>query len=984
MIVVLRYLGAAGGLAAGYVLAGWLGHLLTQSPGMTGMFWLPGGAALAGLLLRGYRMWPAITLGSAVLAYLAGEGPSIVTALAIGSTASALGATWLLRNRTRFDLRLQRVEDVLSLALNGALAGPLVGAAAFALTLALFGQAREMLHWAWLASWLASGGGVVVVTPLVLRWRVQPDARGATGSALEGVVVLLLVLMAAAFGFGFLYPPRWGDIVGLPLTFLPFPFLAWIAMRLELQWAVSAIALTVGTAALATASGYGPFVEDSAVETMTLLATYGAAAALTTLVLGVASAARLRAEDRLRQLTKVVRRIGAVHDTHELMAILRRAARQLIGADGVDISLREGDECYYADEDAIGPLWKGQRLALDNCICGRVVRHGETLAIENVYADTRIAPEVFRPTFVKSLALVPIGREHPRGAIGCYWATHHRTNAGETALQQALADAAAVALANIDLYRSLEKARDRAESNAIELEASEARFRSIYTQAVVGIVGWGLDGVIRNANPAYYRLLGYHEPDLIGKRLDEIVAPQDLEAAKLTFARLVAEGTGAYEVTRRYLRLDGRQTWCRLLVSVICDRRGRPDHIIAIAQDISEQVFAEQGRRASESFKDKLLASSLNAIDIYNLQSGQFRFINAQYTELTGYTLDALNAMSEPAYRALIHSADQARVAQHWDALRHAADDDVLEVEYRFMTADGRWIWCLSHDAVFDRDENGAVRQVFRTFLDITARREAEREAERRRIELIQEQRRATMGEIVSSLAHQINQPLAALTGYCDAALMIAGQGGESPADMHYALTEACNEAQRASLIVRNLRDLLSDHPHARVTVDIDTLIQGALGYLTYEVAQQGVKLRYEAPNATAEALLDRSQIEQVLVGLLHNSVEAMERADSPVREITVRVATTPDRVQVSVQDSGPGLAPEKMEGLFETFGHDTGGGLGIGLPLCRSVVEAHGGRLWAESPAVGGAAFHFSLPLTERLSKGEDNHEPAANRLSG
>src|SRR3989442_6520243 len=130
----------------------------------------------------------------------------------------------------------------------------------------------------------------------------------------------------------------------------------------------------------------------------------------------------------------------------------------LSGADGATLVLRDGDDCYYADEDAIAALWKGGRVPLNACISGWVMANKQPVAIEDVYADPRIAANVYRPTFVQSLVVVPVCREAPVAAIGAYWATRHRAEAREVAVLQSIADAAALALENVSLAERLQQA----------------------------------------------------------------------------------------------------------------------------------------------------------------------------------------------------------------------------------------------------------------------------------------------------------------------------------------------------------------------------------------------------------------------------------------------------------------------------------------------------------------------------------------------
>lgn len=162
---------------------------------------------------------------------------------------------------------------------------------------------------------------------------------------------------------------------------------------------------------------------------------------------------------RVNDLVGVVQRLSLARSLPEIQEIVRTAARRLTGADGATFVLRDGQSCYYADEDAISPLWKGQRFPLTACISGWSMLHRQPAVIEDIYVDERIPHEAYRPTFVKSLAMVPIRRLAPLGAIGNYWARHHRPTDQEVELLQALADSTAVAMENARVYQELDEAR---------------------------------------------------------------------------------------------------------------------------------------------------------------------------------------------------------------------------------------------------------------------------------------------------------------------------------------------------------------------------------------------------------------------------------------------------------------------------------------------------------------------------------------------
>jgi diguanylate cyclase (GGDEF)-like protein len=180
------------------------------------------------------------------------------------------------------------------------------------------------------------------------------------------------------------------------------------------------------------------------------------------------AAPRLRTLSRVpyrkatEELVTVVQKLSLARDLEAVMSIVRVAARELTGADGATFVLRQDEQCFYAEENAISPLWKGRRFPLDTCISGWVMIHREPALIEDIYKDSRIPVDAYRPTFVRSLAMVPIRTLNPIGAIGNYWAKRHQPTGEQVRLLQALADSTAVALENVRVYAELEqRVRDR-------------------------------------------------------------------------------------------------------------------------------------------------------------------------------------------------------------------------------------------------------------------------------------------------------------------------------------------------------------------------------------------------------------------------------------------------------------------------------------------------------------------------------------------
>jgi signal transduction histidine kinase len=169
----------------------------------------------------------------------------------------------------------------------------------------------------------------------------------------------------------------------------------------------------------------------------------------------------------MRMLVDVVQKLSHARDLETIMAIVRVAARELTGADGATFVLRDGGFCYYADENAIEPLWKGQRFPLDMCVSGWAMTHRQPVMIPDIYLDPRVPADAYRPTFVHSLAMVPIRTSAPIGAIGNYWASHHEVTAEELSLLEALANTTSVAMENVQVYAELEQ---RVENRTRELD----------------------------------------------------------------------------------------------------------------------------------------------------------------------------------------------------------------------------------------------------------------------------------------------------------------------------------------------------------------------------------------------------------------------------------------------------------------------------------------------------------------------------------
>ncbi|RAK56825.1 PAS domain S-box protein [Phenylobacterium deserti] len=244
---------------------------------------------------------------------------------------------------------------------------------------------------------------------------------------------------------------------------------------------------------------------------------------------------------------------------------------------------------------------------------------------------------------------------------------------------------------------------------------------------------------------------------------------------------------------------------------------------------------------------------------------------------------------------------------------------------------------------------------------DLTERQSTERRLQDLQSELVHVSRLTAMGEMASALAHELNQPLAAIANYVKGSERLLGAEEINRDKIKGALSSAGEQALRAGQIIRRLREFVAKGEADRRIESLPKLLEEAGALAMIGGKERGVRLRFEIGRKVDLVLADKVQIQQVVLNLMRNAVDAME--DTPRRELTVSARPMPeDMVQVSVADTGPGIAPEAMDQLFQPFFTTKAAGMGVGLSISRTIIEAHGGRIWAEPNAGGGTTFHFTL----------------------
>jgi len=293
------------------------------------------------------------------------------------------------------------------------------------------------------------------------------------------------------------------------------------------------------------------------------------------------------------------------------------------------------------------------------------------------------------------------------------------------------------------------------------------------------------------------------------------------------------------------------------------------------------------------------------------------------------------------------------------------------QVEARMLTAAGwRWLAWVYSGIV---DERGEIVEIIASGRDITLRKRAEEQARQHLQQLAHVTRLSSMGEMASAIAHEVNQPLTAILTYSQASMRLLRSGGASLDEIVEAIARVAAQAERASDIIRHLRTFVRKEDAQLLPIQLNFLVNEVVRLVQGEARQSGVELTTELAEGLPPVMADNIQLQQVLVNLVRNAIEAINGA--AVEPRCVRIVTRlgeGEMVEARVEDSGPGFDSEVAEQLFEPFYSTKAHGMGIGLAISRSIIEAHHGRIWAHGVPGGGASFHFALPTAKGESHGD------------
>lgn len=374
-----------------------------------------------------------------------------------------------------------------------------------------------------------------------------------------------------------------------------------------------------------------------------------------------------------------------------------------------------------------------------------------------------------------------------------------------------------------------------------------------------------------------------------------------------------------------------------------------------LRNEIAERERAEEGVRRSED-RLRLVIDTLPALVWSKLPDGSADFLNQRFREYTGLSVD--EGLGWGWMRKAFHPEDQTE--EEWRAAFAAGQP--FEKEARMRRADGAYRWFM-HRAVPLRDELGNVVKWYGITTDIEERKRSETALQEARDRLAHVTRTHAMGELAAAIAHEINQPLTAIVTNANFSLRQLISSSPNLAELQTAITEIVNDGTRASAVISRIRALLMKGALSRVQVDINEIVEDVISLLRNELTRNRVNLRTELASNLPRVLGDSVQLQQVLINLIMNAIEAIRFSAEHSGRLVIRSGRSADGVWVQVQDYGPGIEPELAELVFEPFFTTKVEGIGMGLSISRSIIESHGGQLSLVSSRQG-ALFEFVLTV--------------------
>ncbi|WP_417357400.1 ATP-binding protein [Gallaecimonas pentaromativorans] len=464
----------------------------------------------------------------------------------------------------------------------------------------------------------------------------------------------------------------------------------------------------------------------------------------------------------------------------------------------------------------------------------------------------------------------------------------------------------------------------------------------------------GLDDKIQYWNSGAEELYGFGRQQAQGRVSHELLNTGAEQSVAPITNQLMRTGRWKGELIQQ--RADGAWLTVSSRWALLRDSRGRPLAILESNNDITERKKAEASLKEQERSKRVALAT-IPALVWISRPDMSLDYVNAHWqAQGVGESAKTLG------WCQLLHPDDTAQWDAKWQ-LAWQSQKQGLEVEARLRLNDGSYRWFL-HRALPIYGDDGEVARWYGTSIDIQERKSAQEALIKAQAELAHTSRVLSLGELAASIAHEVNQPITTVVTHGEALQLWLRRPELATEEIKAGVAAMVAEGRRAGEIIRRLRDMARNSQAQHGPLQCAALAEEVLAMVRHELERKKVRLSLEASSSLPQIAGDRVQLQQVLLNLILNAIQAMAQVPEEARHLRLDISESGQSLTFSVTDSGMGIPPGQHQQLFNAFYTTREEGMGMGLSICRSIIEAHDGQIWAETPASGGARFSFTLPV--------------------
>jgi len=504
------------------------------------------------------------------------------------------------------------------------------------------------------------------------------------------------------------------------------------------------------------------------------------------------------------------------------------------------------------------------------------------------------------------------------------------------------------------------RGRASGEERAVEaLRNSEAQWKEVFEHNPVMYFMVDATGLVLSVNTFGAAQLGYTVDELLGQSVLRVFAAEDHQTVQRNVAACLDNIGQTHNWEIRKVRKDGSRLWVRENAKAV---RRQDDRLIVLiaCEDITERKQAENALQQSEMYLSEAQRLSHTGSFGWHVASGEVIWSEETF-RIFGF--DRAPSIKHATVLQRIHPDDRTRVQRTVDSA--SLDGKDFEHGYRLLMPDGaiKYVHARAHAVTTPSGDTEFIGAV----TDVTARKRAEAELHEAQTNLAHVTRVTALGELAASIAHEVNQPLAAVVANAAACLRWLDRAAPDLNEARGAVRSIISDGNRAGEVIQRVRALMNKTTGQMAPLDINEAINEVIGLVQHELQSHLVSLQLDLAAALPPVVADRIQLQQVILNLVVNGIEAMQPVTDRPRELVIRTRhDDAGQILVTVTDCGVGVATENAERLFDAFYTTKASGMGMGLSICRSIVEAHRGRLSVCRNIGPGTTFQFTLPLRQ------------------